>query len=578
MPKIEVNESLFFKLLGRSCDACALEDMLPVAKAELDGWDLAGAAPGDSGAEGRSIKIELNDTNRPDLWSTAGLTRQLKLAAGGLRPEYPFFSREGELKPASKRVLVEESVKSVRPYLAGFVVRGAGVTDAILKDLIQTQEKLAWNFGRKRRTVSMGLYRSAQITWPVTYKAVDPEVTRFVPLQETRMMSLREILKEHPKGKEYAFILEQEARHPLLVDAKGGILSYPPIINSADLGAVQVGDCELFVELTGTDLPSVVLSASIAACDLADLGYAVEPVAVDYAFDTPFGRRLVTPYYFQKPVSVDAARVSRLLGKTFSPQAVAEAAARMGSRVEIHGQYIAISPAEYRNDFLHPVDVVEDVMIGVGMANFSPERPRDFTIGRLSPIEAFSRKAKNAMVGLGYQEMIYNYLGSGRDFAEKPRVPLSSLVRIANPMSENYEYLRNSPLPALFASESVSSSAAFPHRIFEVGKVALKDPEDNLGVATRQFLGFLSCHAGADFNEVAAHVATLLYYLNREFSVAEPFAGSEDPRFIPGRQAFIMYKGRKVGIYGEAHPQLLENFGIMMPAAAAEIDLDALIA
>ncbi|GHV81620.1 hypothetical protein AGMMS49991_01780 [Spirochaetia bacterium] len=57
-----------------------------------------------------------------------------------------------------------------------------------------------------------------------------------------------------------------------MVDAKGGVLSYPPIINSADIGAVQVGDTDLFVELTGTDQPSVTLAASIVACDLADQG------------------------------------------------------------------------------------------------------------------------------------------------------------------------------------------------------------------------------------------------------------------------------------------------------------------
>ena len=591
MPKIEVNESLFFNLLGRACGPEELERILPSAKAELDGWDLASGAgaaggagggaakPGDAGAVDRSIKIELNDTNRPDLWSTAGLARQLRLAEGGKRPEYPFFSWEGAPRPASKKVVVEESVKGVRPYLAGFVVKGKAITDAVLKDLIQTQEKLAWNFGRKRRTVSMGLYRSGSIQWPVTYKAVDPKTTRFVPLQETRSMSLREILAEHPKGKEYAFILEKEPLHPLLVDAKGGVLSYPPIINSADLGAVQVGDTELFVELTGTDLPSVVLSASIAACDLSDMGYSVEPVEVDYAYDTAFGRKLVTPFYFQKPVSVEAARVARLLGKPFSVQAVADAAVRMGSGVDIHGQYVAVRPAEYRNDFLHAVDVVEDVMIGLGMDAFAPERPRDFTIGRLSPIEAFSRKAKNAMTGLGYQEMIYNYLGSRRDYIDKMGLDPESLVRISNPMSENFEYVRNSPLPSLFNSESVSSQAAYPHRLFEVGKVAVKDKAENYGVATRQYIGVLSCHAAADFNEIAAQVATLLYYLGRDFTVADPaHAGGEDPRFIPGRQAAVLYKGKRAGIYGETNPGLLEAWGIAMPCAAAELDLDAFLA
>ena len=582
MPKIEVNENLFFSLLGKRADSDGLEAIFPAAKAELDEWK-----PGEGDAETRTIKVELNDTNRPDLWSTAGLARQLRLHAGAPRPNYPFFSRPGDEKAAARKVIVDGSVKGVRPWLAGFTVKGKAVTDPVLRDLIQTQEKLAWNFGRKRRTVSMGIYRSASISWPVTYKGVAPDSVRFVPLQGERPMTLTEILKEHPKGKEYAFINEKEAIHPLLVDSKNAILSYPPIINSADLGAVQVGDSELFVEITGTDLVSVLLSASIVACDLADMGHTVEPVAVEYGYETPFGKRIVCPYYFQKPVSIESGRVSKLLGRPFSVEDVAEAVSRMGSTVQTHGQYVTTLPPEYRNDFLHPVDIVEDVMIGCGMDSFKPERPRDFTIGRLSPIELFSRKAKGVLVGLGYQEMIYNYLGSGKDYAERMGVDPETLVRISNPMSENYEYVRASALPSLLYSESVSSKAAYPHRLFEVGKVALKRPEENYGVATRQYLSLLSAHAAADFNEAAAHMATLLYYLGKDFTVADPSAAGsgdakgnapgDDPRFIPGRQALVLCKGKRVGVYGEVHPRVLEAWGITTPCAAGELDLDALI-
>ncbi|HOV95092.1 MAG TPA: phenylalanine--tRNA ligase subunit beta, partial [Spirochaetales bacterium] len=73
MPKIEVNENLFFTLLGETCDAKRLERIFPTAKAELDEWDTSVGSP-----ETRTIKVELNDTNRPDLWSTAGLARQLR--------------------------------------------------------------------------------------------------------------------------------------------------------------------------------------------------------------------------------------------------------------------------------------------------------------------------------------------------------------------------------------------------------------------------------------------------------------------------------------------------------------------
>ncbi len=580
MPKIEVNESLFFSLFGRRCEAAELEGLLPAAKAELDEWPAEQPGHDDE----RTIKIELNDTNRPDLWSTSGLARALRIREMGKRPDYPFFSREGKPVAAKRTVVVEASVKDVRPFLAGFFVSGRSITDAILKDIIQTQEKLCWNFGRKRRSVSMGIYRSATVEWPIRYKAVAPDSVRFVPLQGDRPMTLTEILREHPKGREYGFINEPYKLHPLLTDSKGAVLSYPPIINSNDLGAVKVGDTELFVELTGTDLASVTLSASIVSCDFADLGFAVEPVKVEYPYETAFGSSVTFPYYFQVPVSVEAAKVSKLLGMPFSVQATRDAAERMGAATESHGQYVTVFPPEYRNDFLHAVDIVEDVMMGKGMDFFAPERPRDFTIGRLSPIELFSRKAKAVLVGLGQQEMIYPYLGSKRDLVDRMRggetdapasdaSPEAETVRISNPMSESFEYLRSSILPNLLGSESVSSRAPYPHRFFEAGKVVYRNPLENYGVSTRQRIAFLLSHAEADYNEAASQVATALYFLGKEYSIAE----AEDPRFITGRQARIIYKGDPVGIFGEIHPRILEAWSIAMPCAAAEIDLESLM-
>jgi phenylalanyl-tRNA synthetase beta chain len=616
MPKIEVNEEVFYTLAagqGRgdsrqpdraawTRDRAALEEALSCAKAELDEDSDKSLPPGE-----RVLKIELNDTNRPDLWATAGCARQLRVYHGGARPEYPFFSSPGRPKKALRKVLVEEGVKKVRPYLAGFIAGGKAVTDASLRDMIQTQEKLAWNYGRKRRTISMGLYRIAIIRWPIVYKGVDPDSVSFVPLQWDAPLTLREILRRHPKGREYGFIQEHEALHPLLVDSAGAVLSYPPIINSADLGAVQVGDTDLFIELTGTDQPSVTLSASIMACDLADQGYTIEPVEVEYPYDTPFGRSVVCPYYFQTPLFCSLSRVEKFLGERLDAAECVAALGRMGVRAEAARDLergdpagaaprdgVRVWPPEYRNDFLHAADVVEDVMIGRGLAAFKPQRPRDFTVGRLTPLTGLSRRVRELMVGMGFQEMIYNYLGSRANLVENMRGDGGRILRIANPMTENYEYVRDTVLASLLASESVSGHAAYPHRIFEIGKVAFRagpgrdgkpaagpgsaadtveGTAGSTGTLTRQYLGFVHAAPDANFNSAAAQLQTLFYYLSREYTVEE----SGDSRFIPGRAAAILYGGVPVGVFGEVHPGVLENWGLTIPCAAVEIDIEALL-
>jgi phenylalanyl-tRNA synthetase beta chain len=327
----------------------------------------------------------------------------------------------------------------------------------------------------------------------------------------------------------------------------------------------------------------VVLAASIVACELADNGFTIEPVEVQSEFDTPFGKSYVTPYYFQKPVFCSLKRIEKYLGEKLCADECLSALAKMGIQAEKavdaeHGETAKVEgikarPPEYRNDFLHAADIMEDVMIGRGLSSFKPERPGDFTIGRLKPLTHFSREVKDLMTGMGYQEMIYNYLGSRKDLVEKMRSKGERIIRISNPMTENYEYVRDSILASLMESESISGHAVYPHRIFEIGKIAYLDENENYRSATRQYLGFLFADREANFNVAAAEIQTLFYYLSREYTVEE----AADPRFIAGRAASVLYKGRSIGVYGEIHPEVLENWGVTVPCIAAEMDIEALL-
>lgn len=570
MPKIEVQQEPFFTYLGKTLSTEELEAVLPVAKAELEERDDTAGV----------LKIELNDTNRPDLWSTAGLARQLGVFLNGNIPSYPFFSdKKNKQDYQDRTIIVDPNLQPIRPFITGFVIKGQPVSDPVLIDIIQSQEKLCWNFGRKRKAIAMGVYRNDLIQYPIHYTAADPDATSFVPLEEERSMSLQEILKDHPKGREFGHIVKDYDKYPFLTDDRGEVLSFPPVINSAHVGAVQVGDTDLFIELTGTDINSLTLATSIIACDLADSGFTVLPVKVVYPYDTPFGREVVTPYYFQDPVSVDITMVNKLLGSEFSVEEAAEVLTNMGYNGTIEGDTITISPPEYRNDFLHPVDIVEDIMIGKGMDHFEPILPTEFTVGRYTKITEFGRRVKDIMIGLGFQEMDFTYLGSKKeylDFMVPDGVdnPASKrIIKIANPMTENYEYVRHSTIPSLLSSESVSANAVYPHRIFEVGKVAWLDESENYGSRTADFLGFLTADKDAGFNGVSSHVSALFFYLSREYSLQE----AEDPRFISGRCARIVYKGAVVGIFGEIHPGVLEQWGIQVPCTGCEIDLNLLI-
>ncbi len=564
MPKIEVHEDLFNSLVNHPYSDDELEMILPVAKAELDGHDK----------NEHLYKIELNDTNRPDLWSAGGVTRAINTYESKTLPQYDFFSSKDETKESGGReLIVHPSVKEVRPFSVGFSVTGKVVDENILESLIQTQEKLCNNFGRKRKSIAIGVYRSDLITFPVHYKGVDPDSYSFVPLGMDESLTLREITKKHPKGLEFGPIVQDSPLYPYLTDDNGDVLSFPPVINSAHIGAVQVGDEHLFFEFSGSGLDDLLLASSIVAMDCADLGYTILPVKCTLGGETEYGTSITVPYYFQKEATCPLPFLFKTLGEKLSDELIIEALTKMGIESTISNNSVVIKVPANRNDFLHPVDIVEDVMIGRSLALFSPELPKDSTVGRLSKAEQLARKVKDICIGMGFQEMMYNYLGSRKEYIDNMHVSGDDYIQIANPMSENYEYVRPSIIPSLLESESMSAHAIYPHHIFEVGKVAYLCESDNSGTVTRNHLGFLSAAGEMGFNQLNSYISTLFYYLNVQYVMSELV----DPRFITGRCGTVVVDGKEVGIFGEVHPQVLESWNITMPTIACEIDLDSFL-
>ncbi len=565
MPKIDAPEKIFFSLLSKEMTDDELISIFPVAKAELDGHDR----------ENKVIKIELNDTNRPDLWSSAGVARALKTYETGEIPYYDFFSTKDEEKDSEGREIIDdESAVGIRDFSIGFACRGVEVDNDLLVNLIQSQEKLCFNFGRKRKTIAMGIYRSELINYPVHYAAVDPDKTKFVPLGMDEELSLREICTKHPKGKEYGYIVSSFDKFPYLYDDKGETLSFPPVINSSRIGAIEIGDSEFFIELSGPILNDLLLAANILACDLSDMGFEILPIKVHLNQDTPYGREITVPYYFQEPQRAEISAIDKKLGLPLTGEDCIKALKRMGVYAIADDKYVYIECPEYRNDFLHEVDIAEDVMIGYGLEKFTPVMPSDFTVGRLSAVEEFSRKVKDIMVGLGFQEMMYNYLGSKKEYIDNMHISSDEAVFIANPMSENYEVIRPSILPCLLESESVSGHAVYPHLIFECGKITVKDDSDNSGTHTANSVGFFASNVQIGYNEASSYIQTLMYFLRKEYTLLPV---ENDPRFIPGRCAYVMYKGKKAGIFGETHPQVLESWNCALPSIMAELDLDVLL-
>jgi len=562
MPVFNCAKKDLEKLMGRSLSVEEIDRIVLTAKGEFKDYN----------EETDELRIEIVDSNRPDLWSVEGLSRQIKSHESGTPAKYPFFSSESPL-PAGV-IHVDPGLENIRPYVAGFVAEGPPIPEELLVQVIQTQEKLSENFGRKRKTIATGVYDGSGIAYPITYEAADPAAARFAPLGFDEEMSLSEILEKHPTGQKFASLLEGFARFPLLRDAGGEVLSFPPVINSSTLGEIKVGDCLFFVEVTGPGLEDVLVAANIFACNLHDRGYEITPILVEYPFDTPLGREIITPTELGEEFIIEVAEVEKLLGTSPSADEVARALTGMGFRVESRNDAVlTVRPPSFRKDCIHPVDFIEDIAISFGYDSFDPVMPEDFTVGSISPIQELLTTARQRMAGLGFQEMMSKILSAPEEMFEKMNLPRGDLIEIANPVSSTISILRNRLLPSLLDVESQSSHALYPHLIFEAGEAAIHEPESPMKSRTTVKIAALQSHTTASFSEMHGFLDTFLYYFNIEYRL-EP---SNHPSFMEGRAAEIVSEKGNLGVIGELAPVVLENWSITKPCAAFEIDLEMLL-
>ncbi len=210
--------------------------------------------------------------NRPDLLSVEGFVRALK---GFLEIETGF--KEYNITDSGIKILIEESVNNVRPYIVGAVIRNLSLNEKRLVSLMNLQEKLHITHGRNRKKVAIGIHDMKKIEGPFTYKAIKPDDIRFVPLDMKEELNLREILERHPKGIQYKWTLSGLKRYPIIVDKYNRVLSFPPIING-ELTRVGEDTEDIFIDVTGLDNVAVNQALNIIVTSIADRGGEIQSI------------------------------------------------------------------------------------------------------------------------------------------------------------------------------------------------------------------------------------------------------------------------------------------------------------
>ena len=558
MPTLDALKSDIEKLLGSPINIDEFDRRLDWVKGELKHYD----------PQTGTLRIELNDTNRPDLWSVEGIVRQL---SGGQSASNRPWSQM--LAPATppKNIRVDPTVSSVRPFIGGFLAKGPGLGEEGLKQLISSQEKLSDLFGRKRQDIAIGVYPARTIAFPLTYEAVDPDAHSFIPLGQESPMTLSRIVKEHPKGKEYGHLLSPHPLWTILRDQDGKILSMPPVTNAKQTGEVMAEDDWIFVEATGHDKERIRLVMNIMAANLFDRGFQIEPVQVEDSQEhtlnpQPTGDRIFVPEYLPSEVS----------GEAVGPQDFIRALLSYGyPSIQQQEKGFLVTVPFMRDDVLHPIDCVEDFLIAKGFDSLTPIMPTFFTPGRAAKEGELEDRVRALMAGIGFQEILSNILTETDSLTSSLGRPIEPVVEIDNPISRQYGALRSTLLAQIMSAEALSSRFPYPHRIFEVGEAAEKEGSPSIIRETILFSALVA-HPTASVSEVAGIIVEVLRYLG----LTAKLVSRDISPYIKGRSAEIFILEQPdlpIGELGEVDPETLDLFGIRMPTSIFEIHLDRIL-
>ena len=495
--------------------------------------------------------------NRPDLLSYQGFRRAFLSFLGkktGLK-EYKINKPE-----KNYNIIIDSSVKDVRPYTACAIVKRLRFDDEKIKELIETQEKLHTTIGRKRKRVAIGIYPMEKIKLPIKFKAIEPDQIKFIPLEMDKELSGLEILQRHPAGKEYAHLLAGKAKFPVFIDADNQILSMPPIINSHLTGKLTSKTRDVFIECSGDDFEILKKCLNIIVTSLNEMGGEI------YQMTLRYGKKEITPDLTSKKIKISLENTNKLLGIELKEKELKKLIEKMGHNYKDG----SVEVAPWRIDILHEVDIIEDVAIAYGYENFVPEIPEIATIGEEDKKEIRKRKFSEILSGLGMIEVSNYHLTNKKDQIEKMNLieKQEEFIEVEESKTE-YTILRKNLTHLLLKNFSENVDSEYPQQIFEIGGVfCLEEGKEKIKEKDMLAAGI----SPGNFTKIKQILGYLFRMIGKEIIFKE--AKEIPPYFIEGRTAEIIFKDKKIGLISEVHPKTLKNWRIKMPVALFEINLE----
>ena len=280
-------------------------------------------------------------------------------------------------------------------------------------------------------------------------------------------------------------------------------------------------------------------------------------------------------------VDFDPDWINNFLGTDIPEAEMVEYLTRLG--FEINDGKV-ISPF-YRIDIECKADIAEEVARIYGYDNLPGTLIAGVAEAKKTPVQKFEESVVNAMLSMGVNQISTFSFVSPKYF-DKINLPKDSKLRntvvITNPLGEDTSVMRTTILPSV--CEVLSRNYNYRNAecaVFELANEYIPIEGEILPVEPHRLGIGMYGSDDVDFYSIKGIVEGLMDKLgakNVEFDRPdENTIFDEVASFHPGRVAVVKVDGVEMGIFGELHPDVLDNYSIGTRAYAGKINVTELI-
>jgi phenylalanyl-tRNA synthetase beta chain len=438
-----------------------------------------------------------------------------------------------------------------------------------LNEILAIQERLDKNIGRNRKKSAIGFFDFKKISFPIKYCEIQKEKVNFIPLGSSSSKNYNEIIQEVKQATEYSDLIPKK---PIVwIDNGNNIIAMPPIINADDY-SINRNTRELFIDITGTDRETVNTVTKILIYNLQFIGKVsiIEAKYKSNAISTDLSLEMHSFY-------LNEDSIESVLGRRVAKKLAVKILSMMDYNIKLIGKDIIVKPPFYRQDVMHQVDIIDDIMRSFGVDKINETVPHSYTNGSFLSNHYLVQNIKEILVGFGYQEIDINTLTNEKYQFTNTFIEGTDYVSLLQLKSGDVTMVSKYIFPELLRLISNNLHKKFPQKLFSLSEI-VEEGDSDVTFKNRLKLSFVSCEKDANITD---NLSIIKKVLSDAFSIkviSTSYIGQRYAKtFIKGRAYALFVDGMEIGFAGEIHPRVLNSFGIELPVSLAEIYLDGLI-